>query len=458
MKPIRTLLLGAVLVAAPLPGPAQDRTRDGTFTMALTGDAIITRKLSVYGEPEFVRMLELIRGADAAFTNLEMLFHDFEPYPMHQSGGTYMRAEPALAKELVWAGFDLVSMANNHSGDYGVDGMRLTRRHAEAAGLVGAGTGENLAEAREPRFLETARGRVALVSAASTFPEHSAAGRPRGAVRGRPGMSPLRHTRLRVVTRDQMERMRALLTDMGLTVPRTGDTLRAFNEQLVVGERPAVRTIPNPDDVREIAAAVRNASRLAEHVIVSVHAHERGAKSAEPAEFLVTFARAMVDAGADVFVGHGPHELRGIEIYKGKLILYSLGDFMFQNETVLRLPDENYRQYGLDEDQGVGDFNDTRYPNDARGFPSRREVWESVVAVARWRGEDLQTVELHPITLGFGKPRPVRGRPMLADRELGRKIIGDLIERSQPFGTVIEWRDGTGVVRVGGDRPRAGLY
>ena len=72
--------------------------------MALTGDSIITRRLSVYQEPEFLDMIELLRGADLAFTNLEMLFHDYEPYPMHQSGGTYMRAEPALVDELVWAG------------------------------------------------------------------------------------------------------------------------------------------------------------------------------------------------------------------------------------------------------------------------------------------------------------------------------------------------------------------
>ncbi|MGH7428231.1 MAG: CapA family protein, partial [Candidatus Methylomirabilaceae bacterium] len=196
-----------VVVLASVPaaaGVAQDRPGNGTFTLALAGDAIITRRLSPYREPEFVRLIDLIRGADAAFTNLEMLFHDYEPYPMHESGGTYMRAEPALAAELVWAGFDLVSLANNHAGDYGVEGMRLNRRYAQEAGLVYAGTGENLAEAREARFLETADGRVALVSLASTFPAHSAAGKARGAVRGRPGLNPLRHTSLRLVLRDRL--------------------------------------------------------------------------------------------------------------------------------------------------------------------------------------------------------------------------------------------------------------
>ena len=74
-------------------------------------------------------MIKLIRSADVAFTNFEMLLHDYEPYPMHKSGGTYMRAKPSLAKELVWAGFDMVSTANNHTGDYGTQGMRLTLKY-----------------------------------------------------------------------------------------------------------------------------------------------------------------------------------------------------------------------------------------------------------------------------------------------------------------------------------------
>ena len=68
-----------------------------------------------------------------------MLFHDYEPYPMHQSGGTYMRAAPALVDELVWAGFDMVSRANNHTGDYGTLGMDLTTRRVRDAGLLQAG-------------------------------------------------------------------------------------------------------------------------------------------------------------------------------------------------------------------------------------------------------------------------------------------------------------------------------
>jgi poly-gamma-glutamate synthesis protein (capsule biosynthesis protein) len=440
-----TLLLPNVALAQ---RAAAQRADAGAFTMALTGDAIITRRLSVFDEPPYLAMIERIRGADVAFTNLEMLFHDYEPAPAHESGGTWMRGEPALAKELAWAGFDLVSMANNHTGDYGVEGMRLTRKYADAAGLVSAGVGENLYEAREARFVETARGRVALVAVASTFTAHSVAAKPRGAVRGRPGLSPLRYTRTRALTRDQLESLRAGLRGAGINVPAGGDRVRALGETFVVGDEPGTRTVPDSADIAEIAAVVRNAAGLADYVIVTMHAHEGGRSSAEPADFLVAFAHAMIDAGAHVVTGHGPHVLRGIEIYRGRPILYSLGDFVFQNETLLRLPWASYAQYGLGEDAHVSDFNDARYSNDTRGFPANREIWEAVIAYPRFADGALTSLELQPISLGFGESRSIRGRPMPASAEVGRKIIDDLIERSRRFGTTIEWKDGAGIVSL----------
>jgi poly-gamma-glutamate synthesis protein (capsule biosynthesis protein) len=156
----------------------------------------------------------------------------------------------------------------------------------------------------------------------------------------------------------------------------------------------------------------------------------------------------MVDAGADLFVGHGPHLLRGIEMYKGKPIMYSLGDFIFQNETVLRLPSENYEPFELGAEAGVADFNDRRYDNDKRGFPADREIWEAVVAMPTWQGERLTQLALHPISLGYGKPRTERGRPLLADGATGKKILDDLIQRSGAFGTRITVRDGVGYVEL----------
>lgn len=443
-------LAGAVGLATAGWGQPAAPARADAMTFALTGDSIITRRLSVYQEPDFLGLLEVIRNADVAFTNLEMLFHDYEPYPAHQSGGTYMRAEPELARELVWAGFDLVSFANNHTGDFGPLGMQLTLRHARAAGLVGAGAGNSLPEAREAKFLETGKARVALVACASTFPDHSRASRSRGDMPARPGLSPLRYSTTYTVTPVRLEALRGALREAGVNVPAEGPELRVFGTRFVAGDTPGARTEPHAGDLAEIAAVVRNASRLADYTLVSIHAHEGGRSRFEPAEFLVTFARAMIDAGADIFVGHGPHVLRGIEIYKGRPILYSLGDFIFQNETVLRLPQENYEPYDLGPDAHVADFNDRRYDHDTRGFPADPPVWESVVAVPAFRGRQLDALVLHPITLGHGQPRTERGRPRLAGPDLGRRIIEDLARLSRPFGTVVEWDGSRGVVRLAG--------
>src|SRR4051794_16415736 len=193
-----------------------------TFTMALTGDSLITMKLSVHTDPPFLKMIELIRGADAAFTNLEMLLHNYEPYPSTESGGTYMRADPSIAKELVWAGFDMVARANNHTGDYGVEGARLTTKHVAEAGLAQAGFGESLREAREATYLETDKGRVALISTSSSFPDQSRAGVSWGDTRARPGLNPLRFTTTQVVTREQFETLKTALTAAGVSTGGRG--------------------------------------------------------------------------------------------------------------------------------------------------------------------------------------------------------------------------------------------
>jgi len=430
---------------------------DNGMTIALTGDSIITQRLSVHTEPAFVKLIDLIRGADAAFTNLEMLFHDYEPYPATQSGGTYMRADPALAKELVWAGFDMVARANNHSNDYGVEGLRLTTKYVNDAGLVHAGVGESLREAREARFLETDKGRVALISTASTFSDQSRAGVSWGDTRARPGLNPLRFRSTTVLTRQQFDALRSAVAGAGLggrggrggqAAGETTSEMTIFERRFAVGDTPGTRSEPFKEDVDGMAAVVRNASQLAEHVIVSSHTHEGGADRFAPPEFFVTFAHAMVDAGADMIVVSGPHVLRGIELYKGKPIFYSLANFIFQNETLLRQPPENYEPLGLPPGSGVGDFNERRNNNDTTGFPADRYIWESVVALPHFVGRQLTEVKLYPISLGFRKSRPERGRPVLADAELSRKIIEDVTKFSAPFGTKVEFHHGIGIVRV----------
>ena len=425
------------------------------MTMALTGDSIITQRLSPYREPEFLKLIELVRAADVAFTNVEMLFHDFEGYPSVVSGGTYMRAEPALAKELAWAGFALGACANNHTGDYSVEALFSTDRALTAAGIVHAGIGENLQQAREARFVETASGRVALVSCASTFTVHSIAGRQRSDMKGRPGLSPLRVETSYTVDADTLAQVRALAAKLPPGAEATGRTAGTAGtdevvfqgNRFVLGEKFATVRTPLPSDLEEIARTVRDAKTMARHVIVSLHCHEYNPDDRKaPPDFYVAFAHAMIEAGASVVTGSGPHVLRGVELWRGKPIFYSLGDFIMQNDTVLRQPQDNYELQGLGSEARVGEFNAKRTANDTRSWPATREMWESVVAQASFKGDKLTEIHLVPITLGFRQPAGVRGRPMLASPADAEKILADLARLSAPFGTKIENRNGVGSV------------
>lgn len=447
------LTLAAVLaplaasVAPPVRAQQFEDAR-GTMTLALAGDAIITRRLSPYREPRFLELRDLIRGATAAFANLEILFHDYEPdvIPAAESGGTYMRGDPELAEELAWMGFDLVSMANNHALDFGVGGSRHTLAAIEAAGLVHAGVGDNLAEARAPAYLETPGGRVALISIASTFADAMRAGAQRSDMRGRPGLSPMRYETRVTLTEEEMAGLKRAVARWRPGAAR-GESVGIGGVRFVVGPDPGTRTVPNAADLEALLDVVREARRQADWVIVTSHTHEGAGSREVPADFIVEVARAAIDAGADVFVGHGPHVLRGIEIHQGKPIFYSLANFIFQNETVERQPADNYEAFGLGPEAWPGEFQDVRIDAMGGGFPADPAYWESVVAVPEFADGRLREVRLYPVTLGHGLDRAVRGRPMLADRELGDRILAGLGELSSAFGTSIENVDGVGVIR-----------
>jgi len=418
------------------------------FRVFLAGDSILNRRLSVYKDPAYQALFDNIRHADAAFTNLETLIHGIDLPGASVSGGAYMNSPPWIVDEIKWAGFNLLGVANNHAFDYGVEGMRSTLRALDAAGLAHAGTGENLALARAPVYLDTADGRVALVACASTFTPGSNAGEQRPDLPGRPGLSPLRFSTTYTVDSTTLEGLRRLQL---LNAPNSGQRngpVRIGGTTFHGGGAPAIHTAPLKEDLEGIVASVREARRQADWVIASIHAHEGMPGNREaPAEFLVTFAHAVIDAGADVLVAHGPHVLRAIEIYKGRPIFYSVANFAFENETMQFQPAESYQELGLPSSANAADFYDLRSKNDTRGFPVDRPVWESVVAEVAFQPDRRpKQILLHPISLGFGEPRPRRGRPRPATPELSQEIINNLAKLSAPFGTKIDFANGIGVV------------
>ena len=139
------------------------------ISLFLAGDALITRPWSHVRETRFLELVSEIRTADVAIANLETVIHEFSGYAQADFGGTYMASPPQIAAELKWAGFDMLAHANNHTFDYGTSGVLETLEHVEKAGLILAGSGKDLQNARAPRYFHCNGGTVALVAMTADF-------------------------------------------------------------------------------------------------------------------------------------------------------------------------------------------------------------------------------------------------------------------------------------------------
>ncbi|MGH7908472.1 MAG: PqqD family peptide modification chaperone [Thermodesulfobacteriota bacterium] len=428
----------------------QGKKIQNELTLVVTGDSIITQRISAHDEEEFLSMIELIRSADIAFTNLEVLIHSYEGYPTPDCQGTHMAADPFVATELRWAGFNLFSRANNHALDYGIEGMRTTSKILDELNLAHAGVGENLALARAPAYLEAKRGRVALISCSSTFPTFYRAGEQRQDVKGRPGLNPLRFNTTYLVDSQFMDEIKRIGAVLKLSLSESKESSKFLGNQFTIGDSPRTITTPHESDLKGNIESIKDARRQAELVLVSHHAHEGEGDIELPAEFIVSFARACIDAGADVYICHGPHVLRGIEIYKRRPIFYSLGNFIFQHETVKFHPAEAFEDYGLESNSLVSALYYARQKKDKRrsGFYVNSIYWVSVIPQLTFKNGMLNQIKLYPISLGFGKPIHKRGRPMLANKVLGQKIINRIKRLSSPFGAEIIYEDGVGLVKM----------
>ena len=443
----------------------------GELNLVAVGDAMITQKLSIYREERYLALVELIRGADAAFANLEMTFHDYEIAPGLSTSPAYSASDPSHLEEYKWLGFNLVTMAHNHHNDYGIDGLLASQTHVEGAGLVHAGAGNNLAQARAPGYLETPKGRIALLACVSTFVEAGAATHQRPDHMGRAGISPLRHEWIYTVDQAAFKQLLRISEKLGLEdmkrflrgfasfgeVPEDTATEFRFMERgrprhtriFRLGEEFAVTSVPQPRDMDDILKWVKEARRQADWVLMSIHSHEGDTDpEAPPPAFLETFARACIDSGVDVFIGHGPHFTRGIEIYKGRPIFYGLGNFVFQNETYKWAPQDTYEAHGLGYEHTPADAWDARTSKGTTSFYSHPRYWQGLVAQPIFKDWNLQEVRLHVVDLGYGQPRPRNGRPILADAQLAGTALERVSRLSEGYGTEITITGGQGVIRL----------
>src|SRR5437868_9371667 len=244
--------------------PARDPQRelatsiaDG-FTLAAVGDCIISRPVSQ--TPGFSPVGKIIRDADAAFGNFEGTAIDLTrtpAVPQAEFGGVWIIGTPAVASDLKAIGFDVMSRANNHATDWGLEGMRQTSRALDEAGIVHAGVGEHRAAARAARYFDTDKGRVALISIASTFTPLSRSAPPAGQAPGRPGVNALRTTRYSLVTADELRALRKIRDEQpagSVRVPEQEppDELDLFGVRYKVGDRRGFTYTMDPVDEREI--------------------------------------------------------------------------------------------------------------------------------------------------------------------------------------------------------------
>ncbi|QKC86851.1 CapA family protein [Mesorhizobium sp. NZP2077] len=441
-------------------GSIATNVADG-FTMAAVGDLLYGRPVTKGYYPGLDEVLKIFHGNDVVFGNLETNILDVQSKgcPQAEYGGAYLISVPEVAPDLSTMGFNIVSRANNHTLDWGVEGLRETSRALNDHGIVHAGAGENLAQAGAARFLETPRGRVALVSFAATFEPMARAGDPAGEAPGRPGLNPLRLAKSIVVSSEMLENLRRVRESLPWYAPPPKKASCVaiqwpFGEVVFkAGEKPGYSFEPNAQDVDNILRNVRQGKQFGDFCIATNHGHEPGEFSREPADYEQAFARKLIDAGADVYINHGPHHVRGIEIYKGRPIFYALGNFFNQD---LRSPvgADMFDAHGKDprvatdaevsaHEMAVG------YPS-AEGFIPLREAefYESVISVSRFEDNQIAEIRLYPIELRRLERFANRGVPRIAPATQGHSILKRIQELSKSLGTAIEIDKGVGVIRL----------
>lgn len=423
----------------------------------------------MFHEERFLKIREILRSADAAFANLETNIHRYLDggHKPHEGGGTYLTTKPEILEDIKWLGINIMSCGSSHADDYGPDTIIKTIEYLDAAGIAHAGSGRHLAEARAPGFLDTPRGRVGLVAAVEG--RDSRAGEQRRDTPGYPGTNGIRYRETYDVDEPTMEALRRAGRELGWEMQRgrggtggshggDGKSYELFGLRFNLAKEFAIHSQANKSDVAENMRQVRFAKEFADYTIASLHCHQQGGPTYKTAElrsgvedladWAVGYAHQCIDAGADVFAGHGPQCQLGIEIYKSRPIFYGLGCFFHQLETLEYLPHEAYERFGLDERATAFDFITARYAGGTKGHPADPLQWEQAFAVCDFTPDGVKQIRIYPIELGFGKPRTMRGRPLLAEPEVGERIIGRIAGISKKYGTVVNYKDGIGIIGV----------
>ncbi|HXX38438.1 MAG TPA: CapA family protein [bacterium] len=351
-------------------------TGTGQGTISLVGDVMIRRPLAESGRGRaagFQAALAAMRESDLVIANLEMpLSRRGFRVPKHSN----LRSDPDVIRDVRAMGVDAVTLANNHMYDYGPEALQDTIAACRAAAVTCCGAGNDLEEAMAPARLRAGAAEIALLSVACTLPIESAA-RP-----GKPGIAPI-------------EVVWSFEPDVNLTVEQPGTM-------------PTVRTCASSVDRQRVCNHIAELCAEGHVVIVGIHwgvpEHWLCPASGRLAEYQRPLGHALIDAGAAIVFGHHSHSLHPIEVYRGRPIVYSAGNFLFEDPRRFMAPESVIVQVSLAERHEV-----TLVPAvlDAEGFPQ--------LATGSAAGRVLDW--LRELSGGFGTALAIEG-----DR--GRLVLG----------------------------------
>ena len=246
-------------------------------------------------EETFALCAARLREADILFGNLESVISDRWD-PADVSDLRLVGTPESMLAGYTAAGFSVLNVANNPSMRFGWPALEHCLALLDGVGICHIGAGPNLDAARQPAIIERQGTRVAFLGySAVTDPAHAAR-------KDRPGVN-----RFRV--------------DTAYRPPS-----RFFE---VPGAPPIIITTPDPRDLAALQENIRATREQADVVVVSWHWGISPASNGqgELVDYQITLGHACIDAGADLVVGHHPHLLQGVEVYSGRAIFYSLGDF-----------------------------------------------------------------------------------------------------------------------------------
>jgi poly-gamma-glutamate capsule biosynthesis protein CapA/YwtB (metallophosphatase superfamily) len=331
------------------------------ITLALTGDVMLGRGVAEAVDRRLVRpeelwgdVMPLLDAADLRIINLECPLTDYEQRWTRTPKRPHFRAPPSAIETLRAAKIDACSLANNHTLDFEEQGLLDTLEHLHEAGIRHAGAGRNREEAASPAFLDV----------------------------------PAEHRTHRV----------ALLAFTDVEPPFAAGA-----------ERPGTNYLPvslEPEDLRRVEGAVSTVRELGADTVVFSN-HWGPNRVLRPRDLFRRFARAVMDRGVDIYYGHSAHVFQGVEVYRGKPILYDTGDFI--------------------DDYAI--------------HPELRNDWSFLFRVSV-EGGSFERLELTPVKLRYA-------RVGLATGEERREILDRMEGLSAEMGTAFARREGSLVLERG---------